>query len=133
MTPGPTEPTAEQLQHQLKLIIDDLLNLYENGILVKTPLFPQGRLCYVISQTHQLSRVFYHAGHRVCVVCMRIVCDHPAAVKMCGCADKSHNAAPCTRCTVTQVGLFSDQSLRNGECQMHLPSSMSLTYFSSLT
>ena len=40
MTPGPKEPTAEQLQHYLKLIVDDLIMLHERGIVIKTPLHP---------------------------------------------------------------------------------------------
>jgi hypothetical protein len=42
MLPGPTEPTAEQLQHYLKIIIDDLVQLYEHGITVKTSEHPNG-------------------------------------------------------------------------------------------
>ena len=44
MTPGPTEPTAEQLQNYLRILVDDLILLYENGILIKTPDFPDGTL-----------------------------------------------------------------------------------------
>jgi hypothetical protein len=54
MTPGPTEPTAEQLQHQLKLIVDDLLLLYDYGILVKTPLFPNGTSLLLLGSKSQL-------------------------------------------------------------------------------
>lgn len=42
MTAGPTEPTAEQLQSQLKYIVDELRNLYDHGIIVVTPKFPGG-------------------------------------------------------------------------------------------
>jgi hypothetical protein len=42
MTPGPKEPTTDQLQHLLKLIIDDLLVLYKDGVSIKTPVFPNG-------------------------------------------------------------------------------------------
>ncbi|TDL13710.1 hypothetical protein BD410DRAFT_734965 [Rickenella mellea] len=44
MTPGPTEPTAEQLQHYLKILVDDLLKLYETGIKIITPSCPEGLL-----------------------------------------------------------------------------------------
>ncbi|RDB26670.1 hypothetical protein Hypma_005517 [Hypsizygus marmoreus] len=37
MTPGPNEPTAEQLQHYLKIIVDDLVKLYEEGIVYSIP------------------------------------------------------------------------------------------------
>lgn len=44
MPPGPTEPNADQLQHFLKLIVDALLELYDNGILITTPEYPAGKL-----------------------------------------------------------------------------------------
>jgi len=42
MPPGPTEPTAEELQSPLKLIVDDLLMLYKDGIVVPTMEYPNG-------------------------------------------------------------------------------------------
>ena len=44
MTPGPTEPTAEQLQNYIALLIDDLIELYKNGVVMKTPSHPEGKL-----------------------------------------------------------------------------------------
>jgi hypothetical protein len=41
MTAGPTEPTADQLQNQLEVVVDDLEVLYTRGILIKTPRFPK--------------------------------------------------------------------------------------------
>ncbi|KAF8588016.1 hypothetical protein K439DRAFT_1336500 [Ramaria rubella] len=96
MTPGLHEPTAEQLQHQLKFIVDDLLKLYDEGIVVKTPQFPEVLLVILVR-----------------VVCIALICDHPAAVKMSGCADTGHLVSPCTCCTVSQHELFSDQLLRD--------------------
>ena len=40
LTAGPNEPTADELQYQLKFLVDELCRLYSNGIRVKTPLFP---------------------------------------------------------------------------------------------
>ncbi|KIJ06468.1 hypothetical protein PAXINDRAFT_91930 [Paxillus involutus ATCC 200175] len=94
MTPGPQEPTGSQLQNYLKVIIDDLLKLYEDGVVYHTPSHPQGR--------------------RVRVVLLGVICDHPAMCKMCGFADHGHNVAPCPKCKVTKEELFSDESLRNG-------------------
>ncbi|KAF8584211.1 hypothetical protein K439DRAFT_1616910 [Ramaria rubella] len=88
MMPGPHEPTAEDLQNHLKFIVDDLLLLYDEGVIVKTPMFP--------------------------LACLAFICDHPAAVKMSGCADTGHLVSPCTRCSVTQADIFSDKSLKNG-------------------
>lgn len=44
MLPGPQEPTALQLQNYLKIVVDDLVELYERGIIVKTPEHPNGKL-----------------------------------------------------------------------------------------
>ncbi|KDQ55891.1 hypothetical protein JAAARDRAFT_195137 [Jaapia argillacea MUCL 33604] len=41
--PGPSEPMTEQLQNYLKIIVDDLIKLYEEGVRVKTPTCPEGR------------------------------------------------------------------------------------------
>jgi hypothetical protein len=95
MTPGPQEPTGSQLQNYLKFIIDNLLKLYEGGVVYHTPSHPQGR--------------------RVHVVLLGVICDHPAMCKMCGFADHGHNVAPCPKCKVTKEELFSDESLRNGK------------------
>jgi hypothetical protein len=42
MPPGPKEPTADQLQSALKIVVDDLLMLYDEGITVVTPEHPNG-------------------------------------------------------------------------------------------
>jgi hypothetical protein len=39
---GRKEPTAAQLQRYLKIIVDDLIMLHEEGIVVKTPEYPDG-------------------------------------------------------------------------------------------
>ena len=53
-------------------------------------------------------------------ICIAVVCDHPAAVKMCGSADKGHTVLPCTRCVVPQEDFFSDMSLCDGEYSIYL-------------
>lgn len=47
MPPGPTEPTADQLQHHLKVVVDQLIILYEEGILIKTAEYPDGMFSFV--------------------------------------------------------------------------------------
>ncbi|KAH9851419.1 hypothetical protein C2E23DRAFT_860602 [Lenzites betulinus] len=48
MTDGPKEPNAEELQHWMALIVDDLLMLYHQGIMGPTPSYPQGEsMCKV--------------------------------------------------------------------------------------
>ncbi|TFK48342.1 hypothetical protein OE88DRAFT_1635123 [Heliocybe sulcata] len=41
--PGPTEPTAEQLQSYLKFLVDDLELLYGDGIYIPTAKYPEGK------------------------------------------------------------------------------------------
>ncbi|KAH7923260.1 hypothetical protein BV22DRAFT_965875, partial [Leucogyrophana mollusca] len=43
MTPGPTEPNGSQLQNYMKLVVDDLLLLYDQGVIYHTPLHPEGK------------------------------------------------------------------------------------------
>lgn len=45
MTPGPNEPTQEQMQSYLKIIVDDLINLYTNIVVICTPSDPNGTFC----------------------------------------------------------------------------------------
>jgi hypothetical protein len=40
---------CEQLQNYLKIIVDDLIMLYEDGIVIKTPEYPDGILIYEVS------------------------------------------------------------------------------------
>ena len=42
ITPGPKEFTSEELQHFFVIHVDDLITLYENGILVKTAKYLTG-------------------------------------------------------------------------------------------
>jgi len=112
MTPGPTEPSGSQPQHYMKLIVDDLLNLYENSVVYRTPAFPQGMSLIVVDTT--LTNLNTSQGRLVCVALLSVICDHPAMCKVGGFADHSHNEAPCCNCHVNQASIFSDESLRNG-------------------
>lgn len=51
VTPGPHELNADQLQQFMSAFVTDLLSLYENGIIVKTPAYPQGM--YMFHSTDQ--------------------------------------------------------------------------------
>lgn len=95
MTPGPNEPTAEELQNYLKLIVDDLENLYVNGLIVKTPSRPEGR--------------------RLRVALVALACDHPAMCKVSGFAEKNHTECPCTQCKAKRNEMFSDEGLNGGQ------------------
>jgi hypothetical protein len=42
MTPGPNEPTADELQYEVELIVGQLVDFYKHGVVIKTPKFPKG-------------------------------------------------------------------------------------------
>jgi hypothetical protein len=120
MLPGPTEPTADQLQNYLTPVVDDLITLYEDGIRVPTPSFPKGTSLYLIAINAYGYR--YHPGRLVQVVLLGIVCDHPAMCKMSGLADHGHKGVPCGKCTVTHDELSSDKAIKNGMYLSGIPS-----------
>lgn len=62
-------------------MVNDLLRLWEEGVLVPTPSCPEGR--------------------RVRVILMGVICDTPAAHKMGGFGGHSHTKF-CRRCWITQ-------------------------------
>ncbi|KAJ7305462.1 hypothetical protein DFH08DRAFT_825153 [Mycena albidolilacea] len=93
MPPGPSEQTSEQLQHYLKIVVDDLIMLYDHGIIINPPEHPN--------------------GIRLRVALIAIIADHPAMCKLCGFADHRHNEAPCTKCDVPRDERFSEKALRN--------------------
>jgi len=119
MTPGPTEPTAEQLQNYIALLVDDLIELYENGVVMKTPSHPEGKLDISLTCATAHTQAILK-GQLVRVTLLGIICDHPAMCKMCGFADKLHNEVPCTKCVVPFVHLFNDECLQGRECLFHL-------------
>ncbi|GBE87456.1 hypothetical protein SCP_1101320 [Sparassis crispa] len=93
MAPGPTKPTAEEIQHYNMLVVNDLIDLYDNGVVYYSERFPK--------------------GHCVRVFLLAIICDHPAMCKMGGFAEKNHKVAPCPKCKVPLSELFSEKSLKN--------------------
>ncbi|KZT26645.1 hypothetical protein NEOLEDRAFT_1062734, partial [Neolentinus lepideus HHB14362 ss-1] len=85
VTPGPSEPTSEQLQKYLRILVDDLIKLFEEGVMIKTPLYPEGRL--------------------VLAFLLAIICDHPA---MCKCHVPHHEL-------FSEKSLCNGYEPRNGE------------------
>ncbi|KAI0349142.1 hypothetical protein OH77DRAFT_1415517, partial [Trametes cingulata] len=86
MTPGPTEPDAEELQYYQELVVDDLLVLYYEGVLAPTQRNPQ--------------------GIRSRVVCICASLDHPGMCKSGGFADKNHSEQPCPKCMAKLKELY---------------------------
>ena len=65
MTPGPAEPTAEQMQQYLRIIVDDLLKLFE-GIKIPTPSCPEGKYWITIIEfVEYLSHLYWQDGSSV--------------------------------------------------------------------
>ncbi|KAL1940756.1 hypothetical protein VTO73DRAFT_7797 [Trametes versicolor] len=79
--PGPKEQNPDELQRFMRPIVSDLLRLWRDGIMIKTPLYPEGRC--------------------VRVALIAVVCDKPAAHKMGGFGSHSHTFF-CTQDWITQ-------------------------------
>ncbi|KAI0026577.1 hypothetical protein K488DRAFT_32337, partial [Vararia minispora EC-137] len=100
MTPGPDEPTAEELQEFSRLLVDDLIKFQDHPIVVgKSPERPEGARS---------------AGILLELVLIGIIADHPCMCKLGGVADHAHKAAPCTNCKTTRAGMYTDEALKNG-------------------
>ncbi|PSR70650.1 hypothetical protein PHLCEN_2v13455 [Hermanssonia centrifuga] len=94
LTPGPKELTGEELQYFMKLFVDDLLMLYDHGIVAQTNAYPEGR--------------------RVRVTLIAVCCDHPALCRLCGFADHGTNGYFCPRCTIRQEYLHTPDGVKIG-------------------
>jgi hypothetical protein len=76
---GPKEPSPDQVQRYMRPLINDLLRLWEDGIIVKMPRNSNGQ--------------------RVQVALLCVICDAPAAHKLGGFGSHSHTLF-CTQCWV---------------------------------
>jgi len=94
MTPGPKEWSADELQFLMKEYVDELLKLYDEGVMVQTPLFPQGR--------------------RVRIILLAVCCDHPAMCRMCGFGDHRKEEGFCSRCNIIHKDLRTQAAMSNG-------------------
>jgi hypothetical protein len=79
--PGPKEQNPDQCQRFLRILVNELLRLWKDGVIMKTPSSPEGRLV------------------RIILIC--ICCDKPAAHKMGGFGSHSHKFF-CTQCWIKQ-------------------------------
>ncbi|PBK68529.1 hypothetical protein ARMSODRAFT_1019655 [Armillaria solidipes] len=80
--PGPKEANYDQVQHYLHVLINELIRLWWDGVVLKTPKFPQGRL--------------------VRVALVALVCDKPAAHKLAGFRLHGHTHF-CMKCWIKQA------------------------------
>lgn len=79
--PGPYEQNPDQVQRFMRVVVNELLQLWEKGIMVRTARHPEGRL--------------------VRVALVSICCDKPAAHKLGGFGSHSHTHF-CTRDWIKQ-------------------------------
>jgi hypothetical protein len=94
--PGPKEQDPDQVQRFMRIWVNELLRLWEDGMWVKTEAYPNGR--------------------RVRVILICVCCDKPAAHKLGGFGSHSHTFF-CTRCWIRQNEKATPQAFeKNGKC-----------------
>lgn len=101
IAPGPKEADHESLPNFMQDWVNNLLMLYDDGIIIRTRKFPQG-LFICISSTLTVLAIL---GQRVCVILLAVCCDHPALCKVCGFANHKSKQQFCHRCKITQADL----------------------------
>jgi len=89
--PGPREQDYDQVQRYLRILVNDLLQLWKEGIVLPTPTCPEGR--------------------RIRVILLGIICDTPAAHKFGGFGAHSHTKF-CIQCWITQEQKADPQAFR---------------------
>ncbi|KAJ7753257.1 hypothetical protein B0H16DRAFT_1835472 [Mycena metata] len=94
---GPHGETSDEFQRGMAATVADLLMLYDEGIFVKTPKYPQGR--------------------RVRIILIAVCCDHPAMCVCGGFSDHRSKKFPCTHDDIqTAAGMKVDAfTARDGE------------------
>ncbi|KAI0038536.1 hypothetical protein FA95DRAFT_1505463 [Auriscalpium vulgare] len=92
LTPGPKEFTSDELQVFMANYVTDLLKLYDEGIFIKTPLYP--------------------AGCRIRVILVAVCCDHPAMCRVCGFGDHRKEEGFCSRCHIAHKDLRSRAGMK---------------------
>lgn len=100
----------------MAVFVDDLLLLFDHGVVIKTPGFPDGMWC------HSNQHIYTHAytGRRVRLVLIAVCCDHPALCRVCGFADHMTKTYFCTRCKIQHEHLTTEAGVT--------PDGMSLFY-----
>lgn len=92
--PGPVEADVDQVHNYMRVVVNELLRLWEDGVVIKTPKHPNGRL--------------------VRVILVVLACDKPAAHKLGGFGSHAHRLF-CTKCWVSQADKATPKSfLRDG-------------------
>lgn len=98
--PGPKEQDYDEIQRFMRILVNELLRLWQNGVRIPTPSCPEGRL--------------------VRVALVGVCCDKPAAHKIGGFGSHSHTYF-CTRCWITQKDKARDEAfMKNGKSILYL-------------
>jgi hypothetical protein len=61
ISPGPKELDSDQLQFFMKDYVDDLLRLYDEGIIIKTSKYPDGQLQLYLCLRHNVNDLLFRA------------------------------------------------------------------------
>lgn len=109
LTPGPKELHADPLQHFMAVFVDDLLMLFDHGIVVRTPGFPEGK-CSLFLLQPRICLLIY-SGRRVQLILIAVCCDHPALCRVCGFGDHMTKTFFCTRCKIQHGDLATEPGL----------------------
>ena len=106
--PGPKEQTPDELQHYLCPVVNNLKQLWRDGIHVQTPSCLPGESKYL----QHLCKIVYSGSppaQLVQVILVAVICDKPAAHKMGGFSSRSHNSF-CSCCKIKQSDLRNSSS-----------------------
>jgi hypothetical protein len=106
--PGPKEQDTDQVQRFMRIIVNELIRLWQDGIWVKTARYPLGRLI------------------RVILLC--VCCDKPAAHKLGGFGSHSHTFF-CTQCWIRQQQKATKEAFRRNGMFIY-PVHHTFTHFS---
>ncbi|EPS99806.1 hypothetical protein FOMPIDRAFT_1030690 [Fomitopsis schrenkii] len=91
--PGPKEQDFDEVQRYMRVFVNELLRLWREGFIIRTPKHPLGRLV------------------RVILIC--VCCDKPAAHKLGGFGSHSHTFF-CTRCWIKQSQKACTEAFKKG-------------------
>ncbi|KAF8527746.1 hypothetical protein JB92DRAFT_831460 [Gautieria morchelliformis] len=112
MTAGPTEPTADQLQYQVEVVVGDLELLYTRGVLIKTPRFPEGSwhipLFYMSADRALVYLIYYmviSALARVLLLRLTKCCIILSLLPSRGSPTLMHRIRACTPCVTYACGV----------------------------
>jgi hypothetical protein len=99
--PGPKEQTSDQVQNFMHVLVIELLRLWQEGFVLKTNRYPDGR--------------------RVRIALVGVICDKPAAHKLGGFGSHSHRFF-CTQCWIDQASKSTSKAFDNDGTYSTIPS-----------